>query len=78
MMTTCASCVASLEPLPRQLPSAGLVVPAPAPRPLIRAGDDARLVARRALDYGDANAQRLEQARAIYEAVRAEYDRKAE
>jgi len=48
-------------------------VPAPAPRPLIREGDDVRLVARRALDYGDQNAQRLEQARAAYETVRDLY-----
>ena len=53
-----------------------MIFPDPARRPEIRPGADARLLARRALDYGDGNAARLRQARDAYEAVRLEYQHK--
>lgn len=65
-------------PSARLLPSADAVVPDPVPRPAARKGDDARLVARRALSYGDANADRLEQARRAYEAIVQGYGPPAE
>lgn len=69
----CASQVTA--PVSRILPPVALVVPDPAPRPPIRKGDDVRIVARKALDFGDANALRLEQARAAYQAIADEYGR---
>ncbi|WP_156312177.1 hypothetical protein [Methylobacterium platani] len=48
------------------------MIRAPAPRPVPRKGDDARLFARRALDYGDANAAALVDGRAAYGRVRDE------
>jgi hypothetical protein len=44
-------------------------VPAPAPRPAAKAGEDARLYARRALDYGDQNAAALTDASGRYRAL---------
>jgi len=49
------------------------VVPDPVARPTIRKGDDARIVARKALDYGDQNAARLRQGRTAYEALAKQY-----
>lgn len=57
-------------PARRELPAAELLFQPPAPRPAIMAGTDARLLARRALDYGDGNAERLAQARQAYERLR--------
>lgn len=65
-------------PSARHLPSAEAIVPESAPRPVIGKGDDARLVARKALSYGDANADRLEQARRAYEVVIQGYGLPAE
>ncbi len=59
----------------RELPPAHHIVADPAPRPIPRKGDDARVFARRALDFGDANAMRLEQARESYQAVADEFSR---
>ena len=56
----------------RMLPRVDDVIRAPAPRPVPRKGDDARLFARRALDYGDANGAALVDGRAAYERVRDE------
>jgi hypothetical protein len=66
MMTACSSTATVVA---RTLPAVDLVVPQPAPRPAITVGSDARLLARRALDYGDQNAARLEQARGAYGAI---------
>lgn len=72
--TILSGCVGTgSAPITRRLPAADLIVPAPAPRPAIREGDDVRLLARRALDYGDQNAARLQQARKAYEAVQKHY-----
>lgn len=43
----------------RALPPVADIVPAPAVRPIPMRGEDARLYARRALDYGDENAAGL-------------------
>lgn len=67
---TCAACSTTAGPTARDLPAASLVVPEPVARPSVRVGDDARLLALRALLYGDQNAARLRQARDAYEAVR--------
>jgi hypothetical protein len=48
-------------------------VPETAPRPTLEVGDDVRLLARKALDYGDENARRLEQARKNYGRVVTSY-----
>lgn len=53
----------------RHLPPVADIIPAPAPRPAPRRGDDARHYARRALDYGDANAAALADAGARYGAL---------
>ena len=75
-----AGCARDLSPAPlqRRLPASELIVPEPLARPAIRQGDDARLLARRALDYGDGNAARLRQARDAYEALRDNYATSAE
>lgn len=72
MTPTLAGCAKEPRPAPlsRDLPAGELIVPAPAPRPAITVGMDARLLARRALDYGDANARLLTAARSSYEALR--------
>ncbi len=46
------------------------VIRSPAPRPAPSRGEDARLFARRALDYGDANAAALADGREAYEDLR--------
>ncbi|MBP2494731.1 hypothetical protein ABID82_005658 [Methylobacterium sp. PvP062] len=51
------------------LPPVADIVPAPAPRPVPKRGEDARLYARRALDYGDANAAGLGDAADRYGAL---------
>jgi hypothetical protein len=48
-------------------------VPETAPRPTLEVGDDARLLTRKALDYGDENARRLAQARKNYGRVVTSY-----
>lgn len=53
----------------RTLPPVADIVPAPAPRPVPKRGEDARLYARRALDYGDANAAGLGDAANRYGAL---------
>ena len=70
-----AGCVTAPSPVPiaLSLPPAALIVPDPAPRPAVRVGDDARVLALQALAYGEANARRLKQARESYEALAAEY-----
>ena len=75
MLSACAHIPSPRIPLARDLPPVRDVVPDPAPRPVIRKGDDARLLARRALDYGDANAARLGQARDAYQGVVDAYAR---
>jgi len=62
-------------PLARRLPPVGDIVPVPLPRPQVRKGDDARIVARRALDYGDGNARGLAQARDAYGQLVEDYAR---
>lgn len=57
----------------RTLPPVADVVPAASPRPVPVHGEDARLFARRALDYGDASAAALADAAARYDAVVAAY-----
>lgn len=70
MLSACASSGArDATPSPRSLPPAAAIVPDPVARPAVRSGDDARLLARRALDAADANASRLRQARAAYQGV---------
>lgn len=74
MALTLGACqTASRPPLSRSLPPASQIFATPAKRPAITKGGDARVLALRALNYGDANAARLEQARGTYEAVRVEY-----
>jgi hypothetical protein len=48
------------------------VIRAPAKRPAPSRNEDARLFARRALDYGDANAAALTDGREAYEILRRE------
>lgn len=50
-------------------------MPAPAARPVPSRGEDARLYARRALDYGDQNAAGLADAAARYGAIVEAYAR---
>lgn len=57
----------------RHLPAAADVVPAPAPRPAVKRGDDARVVAAKGFAWGEQNAKRLGQAHANYERVKATY-----
>lgn len=49
------------------------MVPAPAARPRPRKGEDVRLFARRALNYGDENAAKLAQAGEAYGAIADHY-----
>ena len=60
-------------PIVRILPAVDSVVLFPVQRPDIEEGDDVRLLARRALDYGDENARRLEQARVSYTLIAQRY-----
>ncbi|GEP11840.1 hypothetical protein [Methylobacterium gnaphalii] len=53
----------------RSLPPVADIIAAPAPRPVPGRGEDARLFARRALDYGDANAAGLLQSGERYGAL---------
>lgn len=76
LTTTCASCAATgglsrSEAGARLLPAVADVIPAPAARPAPARGEDARIFARRALDYGDANAAALTDAAARYGAIAA-------
>lgn len=77
LMVTLTSCAHEPEPevapVVRELPPVLLVVPAPVPRPEPIKGHDARLLARDALTYGDANAARLLAARRAYGGVRDDY-----
>jgi hypothetical protein len=65
--------VPAAVPVPRSLPPVHSIVPETAPRPTLEVGDDVRLLARKALDYGDENARRLEQARKNYGRVVTSY-----
>lgn len=56
ILSGCAS--TNTAPIIPQLPAAKAIFPEPVPRPEIRVGDDARILARRALGYGDSNAVR--------------------
>ena len=56
----------------RALPRVDDVIRAPAKRPAPSRNEDARLFARRALDYGDANAAALTDGREAYEILRHE------
>lgn len=51
------------------LPARELIVPEPSKRPTPQLGDDARIFARKALDYGDSNRQRLIQAGENYQTL---------
>jgi hypothetical protein len=48
-------------------------VPEPSPCPKAKAGEDARLFARRALNCGKANKRKLGQAKEAYEALAEDY-----
>lgn len=61
--------LSSAAPGVRTLPPVADIVPAPATRPVPKRGEDARLYARRALDYGDANAAGLGDAADRYGAL---------
>ena len=56
----------------RALPRVDDVIRPPLKRPAPSRGEDARLFARRALDYGDANAAALVDGREAYEGLRRE------
>ena len=74
MVSGCVT-TATKPPIARTLPPADQVVLDPAPRPVPEKGGDARVLARRALDYGDQNAARLKQSRETYRAVADELGR---
>lgn len=61
--------LSSAAPGARVLPPVADIVPLPTPRPVPKRGEDARLYARRALDYGDANAASLGDAADRYGAL---------
>lgn len=63
--------LSSAAPGARTLPPVADIVPAPASRPVPGRGEDARIYARRALDYGDANASSLGEAADRYGALAA-------
>lgn len=68
MLAICAACTHGGRS-PR-LPPASAIFLDPLDPPTPRENEDARLFSRRALDYGDGNADRLEQSRRNYEAFR--------
>ena len=70
--TGCAPTISGARPdvTARLLPKVDDVIRAPAKRPAPFRNEDARLFARRALDYGDANAAALVDGREAYEGLR--------
>ncbi len=70
--TGCAPTITGARPdvTARALPRVDDVIRAPAKRPAPSRNEDARLFARRALDYGDANSAALTDGREAYEGLR--------
>lgn len=69
MTLTLAGCQTQYQTQSRNVPDVRAVIPAPAPRPVVRAGDDARVAARKGFNWGRQNEVRLVQARRNYQCV---------
>ena len=72
-MMMLSSCSQTYSQSRRQLPESSLIVPEPAKRPVAKKGDSGKVLAVKALGYGDQNADKLKRAKRNYECVRVTY-----